>query len=82
MSAPVFTPPVRLFFSLLFFAQQPVNISLVCQQLPHLVAGLAVVPIGFFLLLQQLGILSLQALDGGQLLYAQLVKGLLCRLMQ
>ena len=48
----------------------------------HFIFRLLVLCVHSFFLRQELGIFGLQALDGGQLFQALLVKELLCRLMQ
>lgn len=40
--------PDRLSFGALLLARQPVHVGLVGQQFPHLIAGFAVFPVGFF----------------------------------
>ena len=75
---------VAVFFCLLFFLhiQNPVYILFCFQQLPHFLTGAPVLGVGFFLFLQQLGILGLQVFDLGQLLYTYLVKGIFGCLME
>src|SRR5699024_894194 len=80
------SPLAVVFFFLLRFGllhcQDPIHIVLDRQQLPHSGAGLPVFAISLFLVCQQLGVLGLKLLDGGQLLYVQLVEGFLGRLVQ
>ena len=70
------------FLAALILAQHPVHVLLVEQQLAHLIARTPVFGIRRLFLRQQLGIFLLQALDGGELFHAQLVKGVLRRLVQ
>ena len=80
------SPLAVVFFFLLRFGllhcQDPIHIVLDRQQLPHSGAGLPVFAISLFLVCQQLGVLGLKLLDGGQLLHIQLVEGFLGRLVQ
>ena len=66
----------------LVFAQHTIHVLLVEQQLAHLIARTPVGGIRRLFFGKQLGIFLLQALDGGQLFDAQLVKGILRRLVQ
>ena len=79
-------PLVTVFFFLLrlglLHRQDPIHIVLDRQQLPHGGAGLPVLSVSLFLVRQQLGLLGLKLLDGGQLLHIQLVEGFLGRLVQ
>ena len=80
------SPLAVVFFFLLRFGllhrQDPIHIVLDRQQLPHGGAGLPVLSVSLFLVRQQLGVLGLKLLDGGQLLHVQLVEGFLGRLVQ
>ena len=71
-----------LFLAALILAQHTIHVLLVEQQLAHLVTRTPVFGIRRLFLRQQLGVFLLQALDGGQLFDAQLVKGFLRRLVQ
>lgn len=62
--------------------QNAVHIGLDGQQLPRLVAGLAQLCVGLLFLRQQRGVLGLQGFHLWQLLDVQLIKCLLCRLME
>ena len=66
----------------LVFAQHTIHVLLVEQQLAHLIARTPVFGIRRLFFGKQLGIFLLQALDGGELFHAQLVKGVLRRLVQ
>ena len=79
---------LRLFFPsfihfLLFLVQfqNTVDIGFGRQQLFHFLAGFSVFGVGRFLLRQQLGVLGIQRLDGGQLLEAKPIKIVLCGLV-
>ena len=63
-------------------AQDPIHIVLDRQQLPHGGAGLPVLGVSLFLVCQQLGVLGLKLLDGGQLFHVQLYERLLGGLVQ
>ena len=63
----LFFPSFICFLLLLVQFQNTVDIGLGRQQLFHFLAGLAVVGVDGFLLRQQLGVLGIQRLDGGQL---------------
>lgn len=63
------------------FAQHTIHVLLVEQQLAHLIARTPVFGIRRLFFGKQLGIFLLQALDGGELFHAQLVKGVLRRLV-
>ena len=80
------SPLAVVFFFLLWFGllhrQDPIHIVLDRQQLPHGGAGLPVLAVSRFLVCQQLGILGLKLLDGGQFLHVQFVKGFLGGLVQ
>ena len=80
------SPLAVVFFFLLrlglLHRQDPIHIVLDRQQFPHGGAGLPVLSVSLFLIRQQLGILGLKLLDGGQLFHVQLIKGLLGRLVQ
>ena len=71
-----------LFLTARVFTQHTIHVLLVEQQLAHLIARTSVFGIRRLFLRQQLGVFLLQALDGGQLFDAQLVKGFLRRLVQ
>ena len=71
-----------LFLAALILAQHTIHVLLVEQQLAHLIERTPVGGIRRLFLRQQLGVFLLQALDGGQLFDAQLVKGVLRRLVQ
>ena len=77
----LFFPSFICFLLLLVQLQNTVDIGLGRQQLFHFLTGLAVVGVDGFLLRQQLGVLGIQRLDGGQLLEAQSIKIVLCGLM-
>ena len=66
----------------LLHRKDPIHIVLDSQQLPPGGAGLPVLAVSRFLVRQQLGILGLKLLDGGQLLHVQLVEGFLGGLVQ
>ena len=66
----------------LVFSQHTIHVLLVEQQLAHLIARTLVFGIRRLFFGKQLGIFLLQALDGGELFHAQLVKGVLRRLVQ
>ena len=66
----------------LVFTQHTIHVLLVEQQLAHLVTRTPVGSIRRLFLRQQLGVFLLQALDGGEPFDAQLVKGVLRRLVQ
>ena len=76
----LFFPSFIRFLLLLVQLQNTVDIGLGRQQLFHFLAGFSVVGVGRFLLRQQLGVLGIQCLDGGQLLEAQSIKIVLCGL--
>lgn len=71
-----------LFLAALILAQHTIHVLLVEQQLAHLVTGGAVFGIRRLFFGKQLGIFLLQALDGREFFHAQLVKGVLRRLVQ
>lgn len=71
-----------LFLAALILAQHTIHVLLVEQQLAHLIARTPVFGIRRLFFGKQLGIFLLQALDGGELFHAQLVKGVLRRLVQ
>ena len=75
---------VAVFFCLLFFLhiQNPVYILFCFQQLPHFLTGAPVLGVGFFLFLQELGVLGLQLFDLGQLLDTHIIKGVFRRLVE
>lgn len=76
---------IMLLFLLLLalvFTQHTIHVLLVEQQLAHLVTRTPVGSIRRLFLRQQLGVFLLQALDGGEPFDAQLVKGVLRRLVQ
>ena len=75
-------PMVFIFLSFFLHAHKSIHIVLNRQQLPHGGAGLPVLSISLFLVRQQLGVLGLKLLDGGQLLHIQLVEGFLGGLVQ
>ena len=66
----------------LLHRQDTIHIVLDRQQFPHGGAGLPVLSVSLFLVRQQLGVLGLKLLDGGQLLHVQLVEGFLGGLVQ
>ena len=66
---------------LLIHLQDTVDIGLGRQQRFHFLTGFSVVGVGRFLLRQQLGVLGIQRLDGGQLLEAKPIKIVLCGLV-
>ena len=74
-------PSFIRFLLLLIQLQNTVDIGLGRQQLFHFLTGFSVVGVGRFLLRQQLGVLGIQRLDGGQLLEAQSIKIVLCGLV-
>ena len=80
------SPLAVVFFFLLrlglLHRKYPIHIVLDGQQFPHGGAGLPVLSVSRFLVRQQLGILGLKLLDGGQLFHVQLIKGFLGRLVQ
>ena len=80
------SPLAVVFFFLLrlgrLHRQDPIHIVLDGQQLPHSSAGLPVFSVSRFLVRQQLGVLGLKLLDGGQFLHVQLIEGFLGRLVQ
>ena len=76
----LFFPSFIRFLLLLIQLQNTVDIGLGRQQLFHFLTGFSVVGIGGFLLRQQLGVLGIQRLDGGQLLEAQSIKIVLAAL--
>ena len=71
-----------LFLAALILAQHTIHVLLVEQQLAHLIARTPVGGIRRLFLRQQLGVFLLQALDGGELFHAQIVKGFLRSLVQ
>ena len=77
----LFFPSFIRFLLLLIQLQNTVDIGLGRQQLFHFLTGFSVVGVGRFLLRQQLGVLGIQRLDGGQLLEAQSIKIVLCGLV-
>ena len=79
-SSPLFL--VFFLFGVVFrlHVQEPVNVGLCRQQLPHFFLGTPVLRIGAFLLSQELSVFRLQFFDGGQLFDAQFVEGFLCGL--
>ena len=77
----LFFPSFIRFPLLLIQLQNTVDIGLGRQQLFHFLTGFSVVGVGRFLLRQQLGVLGIQRLDGGQLLEAQSIKIVLCGLV-
>lgn len=80
-AAPPLFPSFIRFLLLLVQLQNTVDIGLVRQQLFHFLTGFSVVGVGRFLLRQQLGVLGIQRLDGGQLLEAKPIKIVLCGLV-
>lgn len=68
--------------STLGILQNAVYVGLDYQQLLRLVAGLAQLCVGLLFLRQQRGVLGLQGFHLWQLLDVQLIKCLLCRLME
>lgn len=74
-------PSFIRFLLLLVQLQNTVDIGLGRQQLFHFLAGFSVVGIGGFLFRQQLGVLGIQRLNGGQLLEAKPIKIVLCGLV-
>lgn len=80
------SPLAVVFFFLLRFGllhrQDPIHIVLDRQQFPHGGAGLPVLSVSRFLVRQQLGVLGLKLLDGGQFLHVQLIEGFLGGLVQ
>ena len=77
----LFFPSFIRFLLLLVQLQNTVDIGLGRQQLFHFLTGFSVVGVGRFLLRQQLGVLGIQRLDGGQLLEAKPIKIVLCSLV-
>ena len=66
-----------IFVTPFLMAHQTLYVGFYRHQFPHVIAGLPVFAIGFFLFRKEPGILSLQLTNGGQLFQAQLVKGFL-----
>ena len=64
----LFFPSFIRFLLLLVQLQNTVDIGFGRQQLFHFLTGFSVVGVGRFLFRQQLGVLGIQRLDGGQLL--------------
>lgn len=77
----LFFPSFIRFLLLLIQLQNTVDIGLSRQQLFYFFTGFSVVGVGRFLLRQQLGVLGIQRLDGGQLLEAQSIEIVFCGLV-
>ena len=80
------SPLAVVFFFLLrlglLHCKDPIHIVFDGQKLPHGSAGLPALSVSLFLIRQQLGILGLKLLDGGQLFHVQLIECFFGRLVQ